>query len=182
MAGRTRRPSQQAMSDTDQDASPLEENLEQASEVRIPLHDLLQLDFDRPEVGERVAEVTMPVAPTALGFTGALHGGAIATLVDLACALAAARFSGFDPMRETLVTADMHVRYLGRPRDDEVLARAEVVKAGKQLIVVECKVLGGKGDDGSDHVIAVADFSMMIVPLRKPMDEGSAGSPGDPEL
>lgn len=163
-----------------QDAS--EENLAAASEVRIPLHDLLQLDFDRPDVGERVAEVTMPVAPTALGFTGALHGGAIATLVDLACALAAARFSGFDPLRETLVTADMHVRYLGRPRSDEVLARAEVVKAGKQLIVVECKVLAGNSDDGADHVIATADFSMMIVPLRNPMEEGTPGSPGDPEL
>ena len=65
------------MSDTGHDTS-FEENVETASEVRIPLHDLLQLDFDRPEVGDRIAEVTMPVAPTALGFTGALHGGAIA--------------------------------------------------------------------------------------------------------
>ena len=164
------------------DDSSFEENVETASEVRIPLHDLLQLDFERPDVGERIAEVTMPVAPTALGFTGALHGGAIATLVDLACALAAARFSGFDPMKESMVTSDMHVRYLGRPRTDEVLARAEVVKAGKQLIVVECKVFGGTDDEGGDHVIAIADFSMMRVPLRKPMEQGSAGTPGDPEL
>jgi uncharacterized protein (TIGR00369 family) len=124
----------------------------------------------------------MPVAPNALGFTAALHGGAIATLVDLACALAAARFSGFDPMRESLVTADMHVRYLGRPRADEVVARAQVVKAGSQLIVVECKVVGGTADDGSDHVIAMADFSMMIVPLRTPIDPGVESEPGDPEL
>lgn len=153
-----------------------------AQQVVIPLHELLALDFDRPEVGERVAEVRMPVAPNALGFTGALHGGAIATLVDLACALAAARYSGFDPMRESLVTADMHVRYLGRPRAEEVVARAEVVKAGSQLIVVECKVLGGRRDDGTDHVVATADFSMMIVPLRLPMDPDSTGRPGDPEL
>lgn len=161
---------------------PSEEDLDTAAQVTIPLHDLLALDFVRPDHGSRTAEVSMPVAPNALGFTGALHGGAIATLVDLACALAAARFSGFDPMRESLVTADMHVRYLGRPRADEVIARAQVVKAGAQLIVVECKVVGGTADDGSDHVIAMADFSMMIVPLRTPIDPGVESEPGDPEL
>jgi uncharacterized protein (TIGR00369 family) len=164
------------------DGGPSDEDLDRAAEVTIPLHDLLGLDFVRPDQGSRTAEVSMPVAPNALGFTGSLHGGAIATLVDLACALAAARFSGFDPMRESLVTADMHVRYLGRPRTDEVVARAEVVKAGSQLIVVECKVLGGTADDGTDHVVAVADFSMMIVPLRTPITPGTANDQGDPEL
>jgi uncharacterized protein (TIGR00369 family) len=159
-----------------------EEQPSDAAGVPIPLHDLLALDFDRPDVGERMAEVSMPVAPNAFGFTGNLHGGAIATMVDLACALAAARFSGFDPMKESLVTADMHVRYLGRPRSDTVLARAEVVKVGRQLIVVECKVLGGENADGTDHVVATADFSMMIVPLRQPLSAEVAGAPGDPEL
>ena len=148
----------------------------------IPLHELLGFEFDRPEEGSRIAEVRMPVRPEAYGFTANLHGGAIATLVDLACALAAARCSGFDPMKESLVTADMHVRYLGRPRADTVVARAEVVKVGSQLIVVECKVLGGVGDDGREHVIASADFSMMIVPLRRPLSPGMENEPGDPEL
>jgi acyl-coenzyme A thioesterase PaaI-like protein len=62
------------------------------------------------------------------------------------------------------------------------VARAEVVKAGSQLIVVECKVLGGTADDGSEHVIATADFSMMIVPLRAPLSAEVRGEPGDPEL
>lgn len=153
-----------------------------AQQVVIPLHDLLGLEFVRPEPGSPTAEVSMPVAPPAFGFTGALHGGAIATLVDLACALAAARCSGFDPMKESLVTADMHVRYLGRPRSDHVVAKAQVVKAGTQLIVVECKVVGGTDDDGRDHVVASADFSMMIVPLRGPMVDDHRGEPGDPEL
>jgi len=163
-------------------AGPSEATLDGAASVVIPLHELLALDFVRPDPGSRTAEVAMPVAPNAFGFTGNLHGGAIATLVDLACALAAARFSGFNPMKESLVTADMHVRYLGRPRADEVVACAEVVKVGKQLIVVECKVLGGTADDGGDHVIAMADFSMMIVPLRRPLTTGAGGEPGDPEL
>ena len=143
----------------------------------IPLHALLQLDFEAPEAGSRVAEVRMPVAPGAFGFTANLHGGAIATMVDLACALAAARSPDFDPYRQSLVTADMHVRYLGRPRTDTVIARAEVVRVGSQLIVVECKVR-----DEEDHVIASADFSMMIVTLRRPLAPGIESEPGDPEL
>ena len=71
----------------------------------------------------------------------------------------------------------MHIRYLGRPRTDSVVARAEVVRVGRQLIVVECKVR-----DGDDHIIAVADFSMMLVALRLPLAPGRHPTPGDPEL
>jgi len=153
----------------------------------IPLHDLLGFEFVTPEMGSTVAEVHMPVRPEAFGFTANLHGGAIATLVDMACALAAARASGFDPATESLVTADMHVRYLGRPRADRVTARAEIVRIGSQLIVIDCKVA-----DTDAHLIASADFSMMRVPLRRPLDTSAAagssepaeprGEPGDPEL
>ena len=127
---------------------------------QIPLHELLGLEFERPEKGSPIAEVTMPVRPEAFGFTANLHGGAIATLVDMACALAAARGTTFDPAVESLVTADMHIRYVGRPRTAAVRARAEVLRAGSQLIVVDCKVL-----DEDDHLIAIADFSMMRVPF-----------------
>jgi uncharacterized protein (TIGR00369 family) len=143
----------------------------------IPLHELLGFEFTAPPEGSTVAEVHMPVRPQAFGFTSNLHGGAIATLVDLACALAAARASGFDPETESLVTADMHVRYLGRPGTDRVTARAEIVRMGSQLIVIDCRIT-----DGADHVVAVADFSMMRVPLRRPLDPSIVGEPGDPEL
>lgn len=131
----------------------------------IPLHDFLGLEFVSPPDGSNVAEVRMPIRPEALGFTANLHGGAIATMVDLTCALAAAKFSGFDPSRESLVTADMHVRYVGRPRTDTVVARAEVLRKGSQLIVVDCKVT-----DTDDHLIATADFAMMLVPVRRPLE------------
>ena len=143
----------------------------------IPLHDLLGLSFDPPETGARHAEVRMPVRPEAFGFTSNLHGGAIATLVDLACALAAARSTALDVTKQSLVTADMHLRYLGRPRTDTVIARADVVRIGSQLIVVECRVV-----DDDEHLIAVADFSMMIVALRRPLTNTEETEPGGPQL
>ena len=150
----------------------------------IPLHALLGLEWERPDKGSRLAEVRMPVRPEAFGFTANLHGGAVATMVDLACALAAARATDFDPERESLVTADMHVRYLGRPRSSMVCARAEVVRVGSQLIVIECKVVDDDDDDDDDevHIIASADFSMMRVPLRRPLTPFVDSEPGAPEL
>lgn len=127
----------------------------------IPLHAHLDLEFIEGASDAEHAEVKMPVAANAFGFTANLHGGAVATLVDCACALAVVRTAGFDPSVESLVTVDMHVRYLGSPRTGAVIGRAKVVKAGSSIIVVECRVV-----DEDEHLVAVADFSMMRVPTR----------------
>lgn len=140
-----------------------------------PLHELLGLEF--VEIGERHAVLSMPVRPEAFNSTGNLHGGAIATLIDVAAGTAAARGSGFEPGRQSLVTADLHVRYLGRPHGDTVYARADVVKAGRQLIVIDCRVT-----DPEHRIIAAADFSMMIVPLRDPLRPVPTAKPTDPDL
>ncbi len=155
---------------TDEQIAALEERFRAT-----PLHRLLGLEFAVREVGRVV--VTMPVRPEAFGSTGNLHGGAIATLVDVATASAASRSSSFVPGENTLVTADLHLRYLGRPKGDEVRADARVVRAGRQLVVVECKVL-----DPLDNVIAVGDFAGMVVPLREPLLPGAESDPGAPEL
>ncbi len=143
-----------------------------------PLHRLLGLEF---VIGPDPAVVTveMPVAPGAFNGSGNLHGGAIATLVDLAAGSAAARAGTFRPGENTLVTADLHVRYLGRPKGAVVRAEARVMRAGRQLIVVDCRVADDLG-----NLIAVADFAGMIVPLRQPLEaEGSvAGDAHVPDL
>jgi uncharacterized protein (TIGR00369 family) len=138
-----------------------------------PLHDLLDLRFARADADLVVVE--MPVAAGALNPTGNLHGGAIATLVDVASGVAAAMNSRFTPGENTIVTADLHVRYLGRPNGDRVRAEAHVLRSGRQLVVVECRVL-----DDDDRVIAVADFSSMVVPLRQPL--AAAGDIAQPDI
>jgi uncharacterized protein (TIGR00369 family) len=151
------------------------ESVRTALRRETPLHDLLGLEI--VEIGERHSVLSMPVRPQAFNSTGNLHGGAIATLIDVAAGSAAARGSGFEPGRQSLVTADLQVRYLGRPHGDTVYARAEVLKAGRQLIVVECRVT-----DAEDRLIASADFSMMIVPLRKPLRPMASAKDTDPDL
>jgi uncharacterized protein (TIGR00369 family) len=140
-----------------------------------PLHALLGLELPREEDGKLVVE--MPVRNEAFGTTGNLHGGALATLIDVASASAAARQSSFEPGVNTLVTADLHVRYLGRPKTDTVRAEAKVLHAGRTLVVVECQVLDGEG-----RLIATGDFSGMVVELRQPLLPDAEIDPSSPEL
>ncbi len=141
-----------------------------------PLHAFLGLRATR--IDEELAVLEMPVAPNAFGGTGNLHGGAIATLIDVTSAMAAARRNPFDFETHSLVTADLHVRYLGRPKGDVVRAEARVVRAGRQLIVVETRVL-----DPEDRIIATGDFSSMLVPRRAPLvPDTQSTDPAGPEL
>jgi len=140
-----------------------------------PLHRVLDLRFVEREPDVTIVE--MPVRPEALNGSGNLHGGAIATLIDVAAGSCAARASGFDPLEQSLVTADLHVRYLGRPKGDSVRAEARVMRAGRMLIVVEIRVL-----DTLDNVIAFADFSAMVVARRDPLRPEAPSDPRSPDL
>jgi uncharacterized protein (TIGR00369 family) len=147
----------------------------QESFQSMPLHALLGLRM--LEWGADGVVVEMPVREEAFNSTGNLHGGSIATLIDTASGTAAALGSAFQPGINTIVTADLHVRYLGRPKGDVVTARAKVLKAGRQLVVVECQVV-----DNLERVIAAADFSAMIVPLRNPLRPTPVARGTDPDL
>jgi uncharacterized protein (TIGR00369 family) len=145
---------------------------------RTPLHHLLGLRFSEPpgdDPGTVVVE--MPVDAPAFNGSGNLHGGAIATLVDVAAGSCAGRSSSFDPRDQSLVTADLHVRYLGRPKGSPVRAEARVMRSGRMLIVVEVRVL-----DPFDNMIAFADFSAMVVARREPLEGVVPTDPQGPDL
>lgn len=130
----------------------------------VPLHRLVQLEVvDVSEPGS--ATMAIPLTGNALGRTGQLHGGAIALLCDVTCAAAASTASTYDYATTALVTADLHVRYLGPAKGTSVRAEATVVKAGRQLVVVAAEVR-----DSDDGLVATADFSAMLVPHRPPLD------------
>lgn len=146
------------------------EKLREGSQ-QTPIHRLLDL---RPLAldAERVV-FEMPIAEGALSQTGNLHGGAIATLIDVTAGTAAALSSPtFVPGENMIVTADMHIRYLGRGRGAWVRAEARTLRAGRQLVVVECTV-----HDEEGRLVASADFSSMVVEARPPVRQGDATQP-----
>jgi uncharacterized protein (TIGR00369 family) len=160
--------------------SPRDEALEAFRDAfaRTPLHNLLGLRFAEPAgLDPGTVIVEMPVDTPAFNGSGNLHGGAIATLVDVAAGSCAGRASSFDPRHQSLVTADLHVRYLGRPKRGPVRAEARVMRSGRMLIVIEVRVL-----DPLDNVIAFADFSAMIVARREPLHGVIPTDPQAPDL
>lgn len=134
----------------------------------VPLHDVVGIDLR--EVGNGRAAVEIPLADGALSSFGTLHGGAIAVLFDVTCAAAASTDPSIDHSTHTLVTSDLHVRYLGRARGERVRAEARVVKAGRALVVLAAELT----DDGGG-LIATADMAMSLVAHRAPQ----AGPAGD---
>jgi uncharacterized protein (TIGR00369 family) len=159
---------------------PREEALEAFRDAftRTPLHHLLGLRFaEPPDLDPGTVIIEMPVDTPAFNGSGNLHGGAIATLVDVAAGSCAGRASSFDPREHSLVTADLHVRYLGRPKGSPVRAEGRVMRSGRMLIVVEVRVL-----DPFDNLIAVADFSAMVVARRDPLDGVIPTDPQAPDL
>ncbi len=163
---------------TDDDELPAHEAAAQAlrySFTATALHKLLGLRM--LPTGDDVTIVEMPVTEAAFNQSGNLHGGAIATLIDVAGGTMAARAANFIPGVYTVVTADLHVRYLGRPKGDVVRAEARPMKVGRQLIIIECRVL-----DEHDNLIAFADFASMLVPMRKPLRPELGGDSAAPDL
>jgi uncharacterized protein (TIGR00369 family) len=82
---------------------------------------------------------------------GTVHGGVLATMLDVAMGSAAAQAGGEQP-----VTVSLTVTYLEPGRPGRLEARAQVRKRGKRLLVVEGEVV----QDGDVVADALATFSV----------------------
>lgn len=83
---------------------------------------------------------------------GLFHGGVIAYLVDNAATAAAGTM--IDRARRAVITAEYKINLVAPSRGDRLTCRAEVVKPGRSLTVVEAKVYCRT--DGEEKLVAVA--------------------------
>ena len=72
-----------------------------------------------------------------------LHGGVLATLVDVACATTLTDL--FDVTVEIPVSTDLHVRYFRQPRAWPLVAEAQLVNQGRSMQAVDCVVRDAGG-------------------------------------
>jgi uncharacterized protein (TIGR00369 family) len=70
----------------------------------------------------------------------ALHGGIIASLVDVGCSMAVIAQTG-----ESVFTVDMRVDYLRPATDEEFTIRGDVVRLGRTLATAETQVIASDG-------------------------------------
>lgn len=87
------------------------------------------------EHGEGTAAVSLTADERHLNPYGSVHGGCIATLVDVAMGGAVAAAGAESP-----VTIEMKVTYLEPGRAGELRAEARVRKRGKRITIVEAEV------------------------------------------
>lgn len=80
---------------------------------------------------------------TPAGIGGSVHGGILASMVDIVMLVAI-----FAEMREGEVpagTAELSITYLRQAHGDEIFAEANVIKRGRQLSLVEVDITDSEG-------------------------------------
>lgn len=89
------------------------------------------------DVADGRATVTLSAAEPHLNLAGTVHGGAIATLIDVAMGRAVASLFDGD---ERPVTVEMKVNYLEAGEAGELVAEARVSRRGRRFMVVHADV------------------------------------------
>ncbi len=93
--------------------------------------------------------------PDLVNAAGMLQGGVVATLIDVAGGVAAARASS----TRTVFTSDLTVHYLAAGRVGPVRAVADVLRRGDRAVVVEVRVLDA---GAADRLMAVAVMTLTL--------------------
>ena len=94
------------------------------------------------------AEVSLPWSEQVVTIGEMVHGGAIASLIDVA-AMAAAWASADVPQNMRGSTVGMTVQYLSAANKTDLVAHAVVTKRGKSLVYVDVDVT-----DAGDQTVA----------------------------
>src|SRR3982751_4261439 len=110
--------------------------------------------------------VTMAVnrRPELLQQNGLFHGGVIAYLIDNATTAAAATV--IDRVSRTVITAEYKINLVSPSVGDRLTCRAEVVKPGRLLTVVEAKVFCRI--DGAEKLVALALATIANLDMKTP--------------
>jgi uncharacterized protein (TIGR00369 family) len=113
--------------------------------------------------GERNGEfaMTMPVSPQVVNTSGALQGGLVATLVDVA----GGQF-GLDYLADgtTMTTADLFIRYLRPIRQGSAFAVPRMLRNGRRAMVMQIDVYGDSdGSDAQEELLATATVNFAVI-------------------
>lgn len=109
----------------------------------------------RPGIHNGEFAMTMPVSPHVTNTSGALQGGLIATLVDVA----GGQF-GLEHLRPgtTMTTADLFVRYLRPIKQGSARAVPRMLRSGRRAMVMQVDIYG----DG-DELAATATVNFAVI-------------------
>jgi uncharacterized protein (TIGR00369 family) len=124
-----------------------------------PDHLLGQMGLRDVVVADELLILEMDNRPDLANIRGALQGGLVATLIDIAAGRLAGRHVAAD---QDVTTADMTVHFLAPVVVGPARAEATVVRAGRRLIVTAVDVT----DVGRDRLAARATLSFAVLDRR----------------
>ncbi len=114
--------------------------------------------FDVVDSDEKVV-IDLHNRPDLTNIRGALQGGLVATLIDIAAGRLAVKYAGD---LAGAATADMTIHYLAPIMEGPARATATLVRAGRRSIVVAVDVV----DMGADRHAARATLSFAVLTAR----------------
>jgi uncharacterized protein (TIGR00369 family) len=112
----------------------------------------------RPGARNGEFAMTMPVSPQVVNTSGALQGGLIATLVDVA----GGQF-GLEYLQPgtTMTTSDLFIRYLRPVRQGSAFAVPRMLRSGRRAMVMQVDVYGDGDDD--EELLATATVNFAVI-------------------
>ena len=125
------------------------------------------LGIEWTSCGKGWCEARMNGSPSLRQQHGFVHGGALMTLADHTCGGAAASTV---PEDREVITVEIKVSFLRPASGPDLICRAEVLRAGRNLVFVEAEVMV-EGEEGS-VMVAKASSTLAVIPVNtKPAAE-----------
>ena len=122
---------------------------------------IAHLGIELDDLGPGFCEASLALQPWHMQQTQVVHAGVISTLADH-CAGAAATTQL--QVGEFVVTAEFKINLLRGARGERLRCRAEVLKPGRRLVVVEAQVWVESG--GAAELVAKLSATMAVVAGR----------------
>ncbi|MFQ5571782.1 MAG: PaaI family thioesterase [Rhodothermales bacterium] len=116
------------------------------------------LGIELSNLGAGWCETHLVVEPRHLQQTDVVHAGVQATIADHTAGAAGSTL--LDP-DEYVLTVEFKVNFLRAARADELRCRADVLKPGRMLSVVESKVYAQH--DGTEKLVATATVTLAVM-------------------
>lgn len=109
-----------------------------------PVARTLGIRFDAVEIDH--VELLLPFSMNLITVGDMVHGGVIATLIDVAGAAAAFSDVDLDVVKGG-ATGSLSIQYLAPAKSATLRAVADVVRRGKRQVVTEVSVFAERGDE-----------------------------------
>jgi uncharacterized protein (TIGR00369 family) len=111
-------------------------------------------------LSESASEIHLKVRDDLRQQYGFVHGGVLSYLADNALT-----FAGGAALGGPAVTSEMKINYIRPAVDEELIARASVISAGRTQSVARCKIFSVEG--GVERLCAAAQGTIVVARLSK---------------